>query len=288
MTRPGSDLPASIDVPQGRLAGRSGVVIECVHQTLGYRSERPGDWHSLYYCLFSAANTFKVSGRSGADGPFRHNWSCLVPAGNGVGWRAGGLSSRLVIRFTPAFLAEGRELLELPARAPGEMPPRHDPGLEHYVGLLLQEFRVRKVLSDVFFEAFSRMLQTYLCDEPSIIYPAASARGTRLSLATLRSYVARNIGGTISVKDLAHHAGLSYYQFIRELKREYGLTPKQLIQQTRIERAKALLVDSNALISDIALDTGFSSQSHFTNAFRDSVGCPPGEYRARHAGPGGA
>jgi len=192
-----------------------------------------------------------------------------------------------VIRFSPAFLAEGRELLELPPRVPGEIPPRHDPGLEHYVELLLQEFRVRKALSNVFFDAFARMLQTYLCDEPSIIYPAAPEKTTSLSLVTLRSYVAENIGSTISVKDLAHHAGLSYYQFIRELKREYGLTPKQLIQQIRIDRAKALLVDSNALISEIALDTGFSSQSHFTNAFRDSVGCPPGEYRARQAGSGG-
>jgi AraC family transcriptional regulator len=41
-----------------------------------------------------------------------------------------------------------------------------------------------------------------------------------------------------------------------------------------------MLADSGRPMSDIALSTGFSSQSNFSRAFRDAMGMTPGEYRA--------
>jgi AraC-like DNA-binding protein len=48
----------------------------------------------------------------------------------------------------------------------------------------------------------------------------------------------------------------------------------------RLRRAASLLWGCDDLTT-LALNLGFASQSHFSNAFRRWAGCPPGQYRAR-------
>ena len=49
--------------------------------------------------------------------------------------------------------------------------------------------------------------------------------------------------------------------------------------QLRIDRAKQLLNDKTKRIDDIALELGFSDQSHLTRNFRQLVGVSPGQFR---------
>jgi AraC-like DNA-binding protein len=51
----------------------------------------------------------------------------------------------------------------------------------------------------------------------------------------------------------------------------------------RIESAKRLLAKHNISLAEIALDTGFSEQSHFSRAFRASTGVSPGAWRRQMA-----
>lgn len=59
----------------------------------------------------------------------------------------------------------------------------------------------------------------------------------------------------------------------------YGASPHQYILAKRVERAKALLLATDLPIAEIALETGFSSQSHLTTAFGRFTGVPPAEFR---------
>jgi len=72
---------------------------------------------------------------------------------------------------------------------------------------------------------------------------------------------------------------MSYFHFSRAFKQSMGMTPTNYIAERRIERAKKLMQETNLPISEIALRSGFSSQSHFTTSFRRLAGVTPRCFR---------
>jgi AraC family transcriptional regulator len=78
---------------------------------------------------------------------------------------------------------------------------------------------------------------------------------------------------------LASLTGLSASQFGRAFKVSTGTTPHKWHLAARIEYAKLLLADQSKRLVDIALDAGFSEQSHFTRAFTAANGLSPNAWR---------
>lgn len=83
------------------------------------------------------------------------------------------------------------------------------------------------------------------------------------------------------VERLASISGVSEAHFARSFKEAFGAPPHRYLLTRRIERAKALLRDTNTPIIDIALETGWQSLGTFGRQFRDIIGESPGEFRAR-------
>lgn len=101
----------------------------------------------------------------------------------------------------------------------------------------------------------------------------------------IESHVAARIASPITVQELAQELRLSAGRFSRNFKQRFGESPRAWIGLQRIRRAKALMLQSQAGLSEIALECGFADQAHFTNVFRRAVGMPPGAWRrARQAG----
>jgi len=73
---------------------------------------------------------------------------------------------------------------------------------------------------------------------------------------------------------------MSYFHFSRAFKQSMGMTATNYIAERRIARAKKMLEETELPISEIALRSGFSSQSHFTTAFRRLAGATPKAFRA--------
>lgn len=71
----------------------------------------------------------------------------------------------------------------------------------------------------------------------------------------------------LSLEDLSDRLGLSQRQTERLLKKHYGKTFLQKKSEARMSAASILLMDPNKRITDIALDLGYSSVEHFSNAF---------------------
>jgi AraC family transcriptional regulator len=92
-------------------------------------------------------------------------------------------------------------------------------------------------------------------------------------------YIRDNLANPIRLSELASLADLSLSQFGRAFKTSTGTTPHLWHLDARIETAKRLLTDPRARLAEIALDTGFSEQSHFTRAFRAATGVSPGAWR---------
>jgi transcriptional regulator GlxA family with amidase domain len=83
------------------------------------------------------------------------------------------------------------------------------------------------------------------------------------------------------VRRLARVSGVSEAHFARSFKEAYGVPPHRYLLTRRIERAAALLRETDRTITDIAFQTGWSSLGTFGRTFRDITGRSPGELRAR-------
>jgi AraC family transcriptional regulator len=92
-------------------------------------------------------------------------------------------------------------------------------------------------------------------------------------------YFEHHITQDLSLDDLAHRVGLSQSQFARLFKVSTGLPPYRWCLNARIKRAQALLLRGELTIVDIADETGFSDQSHFTNVFRRITGSSPKQWQ---------
>jgi AraC family transcriptional regulator len=85
----------------------------------------------------------------------------------------------------------------------------------------------------------------------------------------------------LTLADLAREAAMSPYHFLRTFREVAGMTPYQFVLRTRLHRAAVLLRRSDASISTIAFDAGFSDLSTFNRRFRRVMGSSPRAYRAR-------
>lgn len=83
------------------------------------------------------------------------------------------------------------------------------------------------------------------------------------------------------IKRLAQVSSVSTAHFAREFKKAFGLPPHRYLLTRRIERATALLRDTDLPITEIALQTGWNSIGTFGRVFSDITGESPGEFRAR-------
>jgi len=87
---------------------------------------------------------------------------------------------------------------------------------------------------------------------------------------------------------LAQVSGVSEAHFARSFREAFGLPPHRYLLTRRIERASALLRDTDQPITDIAFQTGWESLGTFGRTFRDITGESPGALRARVRSEAGA
>jgi AraC-like DNA-binding protein len=86
----------------------------------------------------------------------------------------------------------------------------------------------------------------------------------------------------LDVPALARAAYLSPAHFSREFRRAFGETPHQYLLTRRLERAAAMLRNTDRSVADICLTVGLRSVGSFTTSFRRVYGVSPTAYRAAH------
>jgi AraC-like DNA-binding protein len=86
----------------------------------------------------------------------------------------------------------------------------------------------------------------------------------------------------LDVATLARAAHLSEAHFSREFRRAFGETPHQYLLTRRLERAAALLRNTDRTVAEICLAVGLRSVGSFTTSFRRAFGLPPTSYRAAY------
>ncbi len=102
-------------------------------------------------------------------------------------------------------------------------------------------------------------------------------------LRRVLGYMAANLERDGGLDELVKITGLSRAQFFRGFRRSTGNTPARYMQQLRMSRAGALLLEGRT-VSEVANIFGYCSGSHFATAFRRANGANPTEwYRCRRA-----
>ena len=84
----------------------------------------------------------------------------------------------------------------------------------------------------------------------------------------------------LGVDDLAKAAGLSRAHFSREFRRAFGESPHGYLLTRRLERAAALLRNTDRSVADICFSVGLSSVGSFTTSFTRAFRVSPAKYRA--------
>ena len=99
----------------------------------------------------------------------------------------------------------------------------------------------------------------------------------RLVIELIECRLAENI----SLDELANAVGMSPFHFSRSFKADFGIAPYAYVIRARVTKAQEMLRHLKVPLKVIALECGFSDQSHFCNTFRKIVGISPTSYQNR-------
>lgn len=99
------------------------------------------------------------------------------------------------------------------------------------------------------------------------------------AITEAKRFIMKNYNRNIQLKDVANHVFLSPNYFHKLFTQVTGITPHQYIINQKINAAKKMLLESDATITDIIINCGFSSQSYFNAIFKREVKITPNDYR---------
>ncbi|MGJ3253336.1 MAG: AraC family ligand binding domain-containing protein [Elainellaceae cyanobacterium] len=119
----------------------------------------------------------------------------------------------------------------------------------------------------------ARLIIAHASDRPLV---SAVSQETR-AVERVRDYLLEHFDQNISLHDLATMVNLSSLRLLRVFRRHIGLPPHAFLTQVRIHHAKKLL-SMGWTVAQVALETGFTDQSHLSRHFKRMVGVPPGRY----------
>lgn len=118
--------------------------------------------------------------------------------------------------------------------------------------------------------------------------PVAASPGAwrrqRALVEAVREELARDHRVAVTLADLGDRLGASPFHLSRLFRRYTGTTVHRYRDELRLRYALGRLRDPRADLTEVALDAGYSSHSHFGRAFRRAFGAPPSAIRARLAG----
>src|SRR5918911_435309 len=94
-----------------------------------------------------------------------------------------------------------------------------------------------------------------------------------------RDAMDRTYAQPLDIPALARVAVVSEAHFIRTFKDTFGETPHRYLQRRRLERAMALLRETDRPVTEICLAVGFTSLGSFSRTFTRVIGMSPRAYR---------
>lgn len=164
---------------------------------------------------------------------------------------------------------------------------QRDPIIEYIARIFSLELgRASHPTQDLMIESLAVTLSAHLLRSYTSavgIEERSSSTPNLASLARAVAYIEDHPERNVSLAELAGAAGVSRFHFSRLFKRRVGMSPARFVERSRIERAKAMIVQAELSLADIAQAVGFADQSHFTRRFKFHEGLTPGQFAREQA-----
>ena len=125
-------------------------------------------------------------------------------------------------------------------------------------------------------EIFLFIIEQLIVEYSNAVAPVAPLQ-TNVEIKVICDYLEKNYMENIKLNNLSALTGLSKYYLLHSFTKQKGISPYSYLETIRIGKAKKFLEQGIAPI-DVALQTGFTDQSHFTNFFKKLIGLTPKQY----------
>jgi AraC-like DNA-binding protein len=126
-------------------------------------------------------------------------------------------------------------------------------------------------------EALRHFVERVLAGGACAVRIAAEERMEHAVVRRVRDHLRAGYARRITLEELGRVAGMCRFALVRAFTREIGMPPHAYQTQLRVARAATLIAAGGAL-SDVALEVGFTDQSHLSRNFKCIMGIPPGRY----------
>lgn len=202
----------------------------------------------------------------------------IVPAGHRTGWRIDGELDVVTVSVPLAELNDPKALdhfrqmrfafadplgIALTRQILSELYAHQTPERTSYIGTLLDALKAHTLRGPT--------------PTDTAMFPSADFSAYRIH--HIMNEILARPEEDHCLEMLAAQAGLTPSHFCRVFKRATGATPHQFVMKSRLDRARDLLGHSSLSVAQVAEMTGFTSQSHFTRAFRLYAGQTPSGWR---------
>ncbi|MBD2067059.1 helix-turn-helix transcriptional regulator [Leptolyngbya sp. FACHB-671] len=212
--------------------------------------------------------------------------SIFVPAGQPSYWRQheGDICCPLHICLKPELIEQVAEASEIDAQRINLVNcfGKQDLQLHHVAMLLLAELQSGGIMGRLYVESLTQVLVIHLLRHYSTVTQTITSGNRSLTNSQLQQaidYIHTHLNRDLSLAELAGIVNISPTYFASLFKQAMGISPHQYVIQRRVQRAKVMLKKTDLAIADIALQVGFSSQSHLTQQFKRVTGMTPKQVR---------
>jgi AraC family transcriptional regulator len=154
--------------------------------------------------------------------------------------------------------------------------------LQQIAMLLLAELECGGAMGQLYAESLTQVLAIHLLRHYSTVTQPITSENRSLTRSQVQQaidYIHTHLDRDLSLAEIADVVNISPTYFASLFKRAMGISPHQYVIQQRVERAQVMLTKTDLAIADIALQVGFSSQSHLTQQFKRLTGMTPKQVR---------
>jgi AraC family transcriptional regulator len=213
--------------------------------------------------------------------------STFIPAGQPSYWlchRSDTYRPTLHIYLKPELIEQVAEASEIDQQQFSVINcfGQQDLQLHQVAMLLLSELQSGGIMGRLYVESLTQVLVIHLLRHYSTVTRTITSENRNLTRAQLQQaidYIHTYLERDLSLVEMAGVINISPTYFASLFKRAIGTSPHQYVIQQRVKRAKEMLLKTDLAIADIALQVGFSSQSHLTQQFKRVTGMTPKQIR---------